>query len=34
MPFELFITLYIWAALALFAWGADADITERFTKED
>lgn len=34
MPFELFVTLYLCAALALFAWRADADILERFTKED
>lgn len=34
MPFELFVTLYLCAALALFAWRADANILERFTKED
>lgn len=34
MPVELFITLYLCAALALFAWGADANILERFTKGD
>ena len=34
MPFELFVTLYLCAALALFAWRADADFKKRFNEED